>query len=247
MNLSLYLWQRSTAALMAPMVLVHLVVIFYATRHGLTAADILGRLRGSLGWGGFYALFVIAASIHAGIGIRNVLAEWSPLAERAAGIAAAVFGLMLCALGLRAVAAVALLTAPVGRIARRLDHRKDALWIAALVHRLSGLALAIFLPLHFLALGLAIGGEAKLDGFLRWSERRSSNSPRAGSCSCSPCISSAACASSRWRTSRGMTGRSISPWSPAQRRRLPHWRICLWCRRERHGDRSGCVPLRTSS
>jgi fumarate reductase subunit D len=63
------------------------------------------------------------------------------------------------------------MSAPVARIARRLDHRKDALWIAALVHRLSGLALAIFLPLHFLALGLAINGEAKLDGFLRWSEQ----------------------------------------------------------------------------
>ncbi len=108
MNLSLYLWQRSTAALMAPMLLVHLVVIFYATRHGLTAADILGRLRGSLAWGGFYALFVIAASIHAGIGIRNVVAEWSPLSGRAAGIAALVFAVILCALGLRAVMAVAL-------------------------------------------------------------------------------------------------------------------------------------------
>jgi fumarate reductase subunit D len=61
-------------------------------------------------------------------------------------------------------------TAPVARTARRLDHRKEALWIAALVHRLSGLALAIFLPLHFLALGLAIDGEAKLEGFLRWSD-----------------------------------------------------------------------------
>ena len=35
------------------------------------------------------------------------------------------------------------------------------------MHRLSGLALAIFLPLHFLALGLAIDGEARLDGFLQ--------------------------------------------------------------------------------
>jgi len=50
-------------------------------------------------------------------------------------------------------------------------HRANALWIAALVHRVSGLALAAFLPLHFLALGLAIEGDAKLDGFLRWSER----------------------------------------------------------------------------
>jgi fumarate reductase subunit D len=47
-------------------------------------------------------------------------------------------------------------------------HRRDALWIAAMVHRISGLALACFLPLHFLALGLAIDGEARLDGFLKW-------------------------------------------------------------------------------
>ena len=37
-----------------------------------------------------------------------------------------------------------------------------------MVHRISGLALACFLPLHFLALGLAIDGEARLDGFLKW-------------------------------------------------------------------------------
>jgi fumarate reductase subunit D len=54
---------------------------------------------------------------------------------------------------------------------RRLAHRRNALWLAALVHRLSGLALAAFLPLHFLTLGLAIEGEAKLEGFLRWSDR----------------------------------------------------------------------------
>jgi fumarate reductase subunit D len=48
--------------------------------------------------------------------------------------------------------------------------RRDALWLAAMVHRLSGLALACFLPLHFLALGLALNGEARLDGFLRWTE-----------------------------------------------------------------------------
>ncbi len=53
--------------------------------------------------------------------------------------------------------------------ARHLYHRHSVLWVAALVHRLSGLALAVFLPLHFLALGLAIRGEASLDGFLHWS------------------------------------------------------------------------------
>ena len=49
-------------------------------------------------------------------------------------------------------------------------YRRDWLWIAALVHRLFGIGLALFLPLHFLALGLAIEGEASLDGFLKWTE-----------------------------------------------------------------------------
>jgi len=44
-------------------------------------------------------------------------------------------------------------------------------WWAFIVHRVSGIALALFLPAHFLALGTAIEGEAKLEGFLRWSER----------------------------------------------------------------------------
>jgi fumarate reductase subunit D len=30
-------------------------------------------------------------------------------------------------------------------------------------------ALALFLPAHFYVMGLALGGEAALDGFLRWS------------------------------------------------------------------------------
>ena len=54
---------------------------------------------------------------------------------------------------------------------RHLSHRQGVLWIAALVHRLSGLALAIFLPVHFLTLGLAIHGEAPLESFLRWSDQ----------------------------------------------------------------------------
>jgi fumarate reductase subunit D len=54
---------------------------------------------------------------------------------------------------------------------RDLSHRQGLLWIAALVHRLSGLALAIFLPAHFLTLGLAIRGEAPLESFLRWSDQ----------------------------------------------------------------------------
>lgn len=43
-------------------------------------------------------------------------------------------------------------------------------FVAALIHRLSGLALAIFLPLHFLALGLALQEEA-FAGFVTWSNQ----------------------------------------------------------------------------
>jgi len=55
--------------------------------------------------------------------------------------------------------------------ARRISHRTSVLWLAALVHRLSGLALAAFLPLHFLTLGLAIEGAARFDAALRWTEQ----------------------------------------------------------------------------
>jgi fumarate reductase subunit C len=107
-NVRLYVWQRSTAALMLPMVLVHVAVIFYATRQGMTAADILARTRGSVAWASFYGVFVAAAAIHAAIGVRNVLTEWSPLGDRRAGLFALGFGALLLLLGLRAVAAVAL-------------------------------------------------------------------------------------------------------------------------------------------
>jgi fumarate reductase subunit C len=108
MNVRLYIWQRTTAAIMAPLILVHIAVIFYATRQGMSAADILARTRGSVAWAAFYGLFVVAVSIHASIGVRNVLGEWSPLSERRAGNCAIVFGLLLAALGIRAVAAVVL-------------------------------------------------------------------------------------------------------------------------------------------
>ena len=108
MNVRLYLWQRATAALMVPLVLAHIAVIFYATRKGMTAADILSRTRGSVVWASYYGLFVAAASIHATIGVRNVLTEWSPLTDPRAGLFSIVFGLLLAALGARAVFAVVL-------------------------------------------------------------------------------------------------------------------------------------------
>ena len=41
---------------------------------------------------------------------------------------------------------------------------------AALVHRISGVGLALFLPLHFWALSQALLGEARLEGFVRWTD-----------------------------------------------------------------------------
>jgi len=49
-------------------------------------------------------------------------------------------------------------------------HRAHPAWWAFAVHRVSGLALTLFVPLHFWALGTAIAGEAALDGFVRWTD-----------------------------------------------------------------------------
>ncbi|MCC7039705.1 MAG: succinate dehydrogenase [Burkholderiales bacterium] len=64
---------------------------------------------------------------------------------------------------------------PRGRASRagRNDRRAHAhaSWWAFAVHRVSGLALALFLPFHFLALSSALRGDAALDGFLRFTDR----------------------------------------------------------------------------
>ncbi len=104
----LYLAQRASAAVLAPLVLLHLGVMIYAIHGGLSADEILARTRGSLFWGGIYGLLVCAAAVHAAIGLRNILREWGGLRAFWAGIAAwAIFASLLAA-GLRAVAAVVL-------------------------------------------------------------------------------------------------------------------------------------------
>ena len=47
----------------------------------------------------------------------------------------------------------------------RASHKQRG-FVAAMLHRLSGIALAIFLPLHFLALATALKGADALDSFL---------------------------------------------------------------------------------
>lgn len=52
----------------------------------------------------------------------------------------------------------------------RSQHDRHSGWWAFVVHRLSGIALAVFLPVHFWALGTALAGEARLESFLRWTD-----------------------------------------------------------------------------
>lgn len=47
----------------------------------------------------------------------------------------------------------------------RASHKQPG-FVAAIVHRLSGLALAMFLPLHFLALATALRGAEGFESFL---------------------------------------------------------------------------------
>lgn len=49
-------------------------------------------------------------------------------------------------------------------------HRRHAGFAAFVIHRLSGVLLALFLPLHFLALALALDGARGLDGFLAFAD-----------------------------------------------------------------------------
>lgn len=108
MNVRLYLLQRGSAAIMAPLVLLHIAVIFYANHRGLSAADILARTRGSVAWAAFYGVFVLAVSVHASIGVRTILGEWFGIRGATRNVIAVLFGLLLLALGLRAVAALML-------------------------------------------------------------------------------------------------------------------------------------------
>ncbi len=106
LNLRLYMFQRITALVMAPLVLGHLAVMIYAIQGGLSAAEILGRTQGSLVWLLFYGMFVAAVSVHGAIGLRTVAFEWGGLKGAALDGFMWITGLGLFALGARAVWAV---------------------------------------------------------------------------------------------------------------------------------------------
>ena len=99
----LWIAQRATAALLALCVTVHLVTIVYAVRGGLSAAEILGRTRGNVGWLAFYTVFVLAVAVHAPIGLRPVVTEWLGWRGRSREWAALALGVALAWMGMRAV------------------------------------------------------------------------------------------------------------------------------------------------
>lgn len=104
----LYLAQRLTALVMAPLVIGHLAVMIYAVQGGLSAAEILGRTQGSLWWGLFYGTFVLAVSIHAAIGLRVVVFETFGLKGVPLNLFTGLTAISLLWLGARAVTAVVL-------------------------------------------------------------------------------------------------------------------------------------------
>ena len=49
-------------------------------------------------------------------------------------------------------------------------HRNHSLWFAFVLHRLSGIGLALFLPVHFYMLSMALTDPAQLDRFLAFTD-----------------------------------------------------------------------------
>jgi fumarate reductase subunit C len=103
---TLWLAQRASAAVLAVCVVVHLATIIYAVQGGLSAAEILGRTRGNLAWLAFYAVFVIAVSVHAPIGLRSVFTEWLRWRGRSRDAVLLILAAALAWMGMRAVLAV---------------------------------------------------------------------------------------------------------------------------------------------
>ena len=102
----LFLVQRLSAAVLALAVAVHLATILYAIRGGLTAGEILARTHGNLAFFAFYSVFVAAVAVHAPIGLRNVMREWTSWRGGSLDAVLAAFAVMLLVLGMRAVLAV---------------------------------------------------------------------------------------------------------------------------------------------
>jgi fumarate reductase subunit C len=106
LDLRLYMLQRITALIMAPLTLGHIAVMIYAVQGGLSAAEILARTQGSVWWTLFYGSFALAVSVHGAIGLRVVVHETFGLKGAALSVLTWAVAAGLAALGLYAVMAV---------------------------------------------------------------------------------------------------------------------------------------------
>jgi fumarate reductase subunit C len=104
----LWYWQRVSAMALSFFVLVHLAIIIYAVRGGLSGGEILARTHGSWLFGLFYGAFVLACAVHVPIGLDRILREMTGMKERSASWLSGLFGLLLLVMGLRAVYGVVL-------------------------------------------------------------------------------------------------------------------------------------------
>ncbi len=102
----LYLLQRITAMIMVPLVFGHRGMMIYAVQGGLSTAEILARTQGNMLWGIFYASFVVAASLHAAIGLRVIAFEFFGFGKSILNTVTNVVAIGFSVLGLRAVWAV---------------------------------------------------------------------------------------------------------------------------------------------
>ena len=106
LSLRLYMLQRLSALVLAPLVVGHLALMIYAIQGGLSVDEILSRTRGSVAWFLFYGSFVLAVSIHGAIGVCTIAHEWFSLKGGALEAIMWLFGLLLLGLGSLAVWAV---------------------------------------------------------------------------------------------------------------------------------------------
>jgi fumarate reductase subunit C len=98
--------QRISAMVLALCVLVHIAVVIYAVRGGLSGTEILTRTRGNWGFGLFYLVFVVACAVHVPVGLANIAAEWLHWTERQTRLLSMLASAVILFMGLRAVMGV---------------------------------------------------------------------------------------------------------------------------------------------
>lgn len=96
-------WQRVSAMVLAIFVVVHLAIMVYAMKGGLTAAEILSRTQGNWIFGAFYAAFVIACAVHVPIGVAKIAKEWGSMSGKSAQLLSRFLVAVILVMGFAAV------------------------------------------------------------------------------------------------------------------------------------------------